>query len=423
MFIHVVRPGESLWQISSSYRVPVEEIADINELPNPDQLVPGQALVIPTEDVTHIVQPGESLWQIARMYSVPLEDLISVNNIQNAALIYPGTRLFIPRRPRTAIEVNGYIYMLGDQAGPIVRDVGEFLTYLSPFAYLIREDGSLQQIEDAPAVQAARDVGAIPMMSITNFTATARGENLASIVLNDPQIVQRLIDNIIGVMRQKGYRGLNIDFENVLPADREAYNRFLQNVVDRLHPLGYFVSTAVAPKISGEQSGLLYEAHDYAAHGRIVDFVILMTYEWGYRRGPPQAISPLNEIRRVLDYAVTQIPRDKIFMGFQIYARDWRIPHVPGQEAETFSNQEALARAVKYGAVIQYDPVAQAPFFRYTDEQGQGHEVWFEDARSAQAKFDLVKRYHLRGISYWALGYPYPQNWALLDDNFIIRKY
>lgn len=423
MFIHVVRPGESLWQISSSYRVPVEEIADINELPNPDQLVPGQALVIPTEDVTHIVQPGESLWQIARMYSVPLEDLISVNNIQNAALIYPGTRLFIPRRPRTAIEVNGYIYMLGDQAGPIVRDVGEFLTYLSPFAYLIREDGSLQQIEDAPAVQAARDVGAIPMMSITNFTATARGENLASIVLNDPQIVQRLIDNIIGVMRQKGYRGLNIDFENVLPADREAYNRFLQNVVDRLHPLGYFVSTAVAPKISGEQSGLLYEAHDYAAHGRIVDFVILMTYEWGYRRGPPQAISPLNEIRRVLDYAVTQIPRDKIFMGFQIYARDWRIPHVPGQEAETFSNQEALARAVKYGAVIQYDPVAQAPFFRYTDEQGQGHEVWFEDARSAQAKFDLVKRYNLRGISYWALGYPYPQNWALLDDNFIIKKY
>lgn len=423
MFIHVVRPGESLWQISSSYRVPVEEIADINELPNPDQLVPGQALVIPTEDVTHIVQPGESLWQIARMYSVPLEDLISVNNIQNAALIYPGTRLFIPRRPRTAIEVNGYIYMLGDQAGPIVRDVGEFLTYLSPFAYLIREDGSLQQIEDAPAVQAARDVGAIPMMSITNFTATARGENLASIVLNDPQIVQRLIDNIIGVMRQKGYRGLNIDFENVLPADREAYNRFLQNVVDRLHPLGYFVSTAVAPKISGEQSGLLYEAHDYAAHGGIVDFVILMTYEWGYRRGPPQAISPLNEIRRVLDYAVTQIPRDKIFMGFQIYARDWRIPHVPGQEAETFSNQEALARAVKYGAVIQYDPVAQAPFFRYTDEQGQGHEVWFEDARSAQAKFDLVKRYNLRGISYWALGYPYPQNWALLDDNFIIKKY
>jgi hypothetical protein len=50
------------------------------------------------------------------------------------------------------------------------------------------------------------------------------------------------------------------------------------------------------------------------------------------------------------------------------------------------------------------------------------NEVWFEDARSAQAKFDTVKEYNLRGISYWALGYPFPQNWVLLEDNFIVQK-
>jgi spore germination protein len=50
------------------------------------------------------------------------------------------------------------------------------------------------------------------------------------------------------------------------------------------------------------------------------------------------------------------------------------------------------------------------------------HEVWFEDARSAQAKFDTVKSYNLIGISYWALGYPFPQNWVLLEDNFTIKK-
>jgi spore germination protein len=167
---------------------------------------------------------------------------------------------------------------------------------------------------------------------------------------------------------------------------------------------------------------LLYEAHDYPAHGRIVDFVVLMTYEWGWRKGPPTAISPINAIKRVLDYAITVIPRNKIFMGFQIYARDWLLPFVQGQEAETFSEQEAINRAIKYNAVIQYDDVAQSPFFRYTDEQGRAHEVWFEDARSAQAKFDTVKSYSLGGISYWALGYPFPQNWTLLEDNFNIRK-
>ncbi|NLC68114.1 MAG: LysM peptidoglycan-binding domain-containing protein [Clostridiaceae bacterium] len=469
MHIHVVRAGESLWQIANLYGVSITSIARINGLTDLGRIVPGLALVIPTEDIyytvqpgdtlwtiaqrfgttvgfimqnnqiadpnsiypgmviyipaiRHQVRPGESLWAIAQRYGVSLQSLIQANNIVNPNVIYPGTVLVIPRRQRPVIEVNGYIYFLGQQAVPIINEVGRLLTYLSPFAYLIREDGSLQSIDDSPAIQAGRAQNAIPMMSVNNFTSTSAGQNLASVVLNSTQISNTLIDNILGVMRDKGYRGLNVDFENVLPADREAYNRFLQLVVDRLHPEGYFVSTALAPKVSATQTGLLYEAHDYPAHGRIVDFVILMTYEWGYRKGSPQAISPLNQIRRVLDYAVSVIPRNKIFFGFQIYGRDWLIPFVEGQEAETIGVQEAVNRAIRYGAAIQYDTVSQSPFFRYTDERGRAHEVWFEDARSAQARFDTVKEYNLRGISYWALGYPFPQNWVLLEDNFIIRK-
>lgn len=469
MHIHVVNAGETLWKIANYYGVSVASIAKINGLPDPNKIIIGLALVIPTEDVYHIVQlgqtlwsiaqqygttiefilqnnqitnpnniypgmviyipafrhrvqPGETLWLIAQRYGVSLQNLIKVNNITNPNLIYPGTVLVIPRKQRPVIEVNGYIYILGQEAVPIVRDVGKHLTYLSPFAYLIREDGSLQGIDDSPAIQAGRAENLIPMMSITNFTATSAGQNLASVVLNSTQIINKLLENILSVMGDKGYAGLNVDFENVLPTDREAYNRFLQLTVDRLHREGYFVSTAVAPKVSAAQPGTLYEAHDYPAHGRIVDFVILMTYEWGYRKGPPQAISPLNQIRRVLDYAVSVIPRNKIFFGFQIYARDWLLPFVPGQEAETFSVQEAILRAIRYGATIQYDMVTQSPFYRYVDTQGSAHEVWFEDARSAQAKFDTVKEYKLRGISYWALGYPFPQNWVLLEDNFIVQK-
>jgi spore germination protein len=223
-------------------------------------------------------------------------------------------------------------------------------------------------------------------------------------------------------MKDKGYRGLNIDFESVRPGDRDFYNRFLQRAVDRLHPEGYFVSSSLAPKTNANQKGPLVEAHDYPVHGRLLDFVVLMTYEWGYRKGPPQAISPINEIKRVLDYAVTVIPTNKIFIGFQIYARDWLIPHEEGQEAETFDMQEAIRRAVQYNAEIKYDETAQSPYYRYKDNQGRTHEVWFEDARSAKAKFDLVKIYRSRGLSYWVLGYPFPQNWELLGDTFIVRK-
>lgn len=422
MFIHVVKAKETLWQIANNYGVSMKAIVDVNGLANPNQLVIGQALVLPSEDIFHTVKPGESLWRISQIYGVSVQNLIKVNNIININLVYPGTILVIPHKPRPVINVNGYIYYFGEDAVPIVKKDGKYLTYLSPFAYLIKENGVLQSINDIPAIQAAKAERVIPMMSITNFTATTKGENLAHIVLNSPQVVESLLANIIKTMKEKGYLGINIDFENVLATDREAYNRFLKRAVTRLHSEGFFVSTALAPKVSGEQSGLLYEAHDYEAHGRIADFVILMTYEWGWRKGPPQAISPLNQIKRVLDYAITVIPREKIYFGFQIYARDWLLPHIAGQEAETFSAQEAILRAVRYGAVIKYDLVTQSPFYRYIDEKGRTHEVWFEDARSAQAKFDVVKNYNLKGISYWVLGYPFPQNWALLEDNFTIRK-
>lgn len=469
MLIYVVKPGDTLSQIAVYYRVSAADIIAVNGLPNPNQLLNGQSLIIPTEDIFHIVIPGETLWriaqaygttiqnivlankianpnniypglllyipaprhtirygetlwQIAQRYGVSLPTLLKVNTIENPNIVYPGTVLVIPRKPRPLIDVNGYIYLLGEAAIPIVNEVGEHLTYLSPFAYLIREDGSLQPIRDDEAITTAYAKRVVPMMAITNFTVTTKGENLAHLVLSNPVTVDNLLENIVRIMKEKRYQGLNIDYENVLPEDRELYNQFLQKAVDRLHSEGFFVSTALAPKVSAQQAGLLYEAHDYEAHGRIADFVILMTYEWGWRKGPPQAISPLNQIKRVLDYAVTVIPRDKIFFGFQIYARDWLLPHITGQEAETFSTQEAILRAVKYNATIQYDTIAASPFYRYTDEQGRMHEVWFEDARSAQAKFDTVKSYNLAGISYWALGYPYPQNWTLLEDNFTIRK-
>ncbi|WP_066391650.1 LysM peptidoglycan-binding domain-containing protein [Neobacillus mesonae] len=468
MIIHVVSSGETLWQIANRYAVSMNSIIKTNELADPNQLVVGQALVIPKPGTVHTVKYGETLWSIAQQYGVTIQSIIQASQLTNPNLIYPGTTLFIPPithtvqsgemlwqiasrygttvqaiinendikdpnviypglvltipRGKPTIEVNAYTYQTSDAAVQSLNEIGHLLTYFAPFAYLIAEDGSLSPVKDEAMIPAALSQHVVPMMSVTNFTSTHAGSNVAHTILSTPEIREKILTNILQVMDSKGYKGLNIDFENVLPADRELYNQFVQLAVDRLHPKGYFVSTALAPKVGATQAGLLYEAHDYEAHGRIADFVVLMTYEWGYRLGPPQAISPIDQMRRVVEYAISVMPANKIFLGFQIYARDWKIPHVKGQEAETFSPQEAIRRAIKYGATIQYDTTAQSPFFRYVDEKGQGHEVWFEDARSAQAKFNMVKDYNLRGVSYWALGYPYPQNWALLKDNFNIKK-
>lgn len=390
MQIHVTHPGETLWLIAQRYGVTVTQIVTANKLENPNRLVPGMALVVPTASGIHIVQPGENLSEIAQRYGTTIQAITQANQLQDPDMIAVGMRLTIPVQ-KPVIDVNAYTINTGETGAREIQEVGQYLTYWMPFAYSIQEDGGLTPVDDTTMLQAAAAEKIVPVLCITNFSSTETGSQLAHNILASTDIQDQLLTNIIKVMKEKGYRGINVDFENVLPADRENYNQFLQRAVDRLHPEGYFVSSALAPKVSSEQQGLLYEAHDYEAQGKIVDFVVLMTYEWGYRFGPPQAISPLNEIKRVLDYAVTVIPRDKIFFGFQIYARDWLLPHVQGQEAETFSQQEAIRRAIQYGAVIQYDPIAQSPFYRYTDAQGRQHEVWFEDARSAQAKFTMVK--------------------------------
>jgi len=93
-----------------------------------------------------------------------------------------------------------------------------------------------------------------------------------------------------------------------------------------------------------------------------------------------------------------------------------------GPFAEALGNQEAVIRAEQYGANIKYDYIAQSPFYNYMDANKAMHIVWFEDSRSMMAKFNLVNKYGLRGVSYWALGKPFPQNWPLLDSMFRVKK-
>lgn len=195
---------------------------------------------------------------------------------------------------------------------------------------------------------------------------------------------------------------------------RKAKERFSQE--------GWFLSIALAPKTSATQKGKWYEAHDYKAQGAIVDFVVIMTYEWGYSGGPARAVSPIGPVRDVLEYAITEMPSQKILMGQNLYGYDWTLPFKPGTTAKAVSPQQAIDLARTFNVNIQYDYTSQAPFFNYRDESGNEHEVWFEDARSIQAKFTLLKELNLRGMSYWKLGLAFPQNWLLLQDNFITVK-
>ena len=105
------------------------------------------------------------------------------------------------------------------------------------------------------------------------------------------------------------------------------------------------------------------KAHDYKAHGEIVDYTMIMTYEWGYSGGPAMAVSPIGSVRQVLEYALTEIPANKILMGQNLYGYDWTLPFVQGTTAKAVSPQRAIQIAAENNVAIEYDDKVTSSIF------------------------------------------------------------
>lgn len=406
----------------------MQSIVDANQIPEPDRLVVGQALVIPIEGKFYWVQPGDSLWSIGKRFGLNYLTLAQVNGIHPNQPLWVGMRLYILPLPKKNAEFNAYIEPRGTSVSESLLnqalEAGPYLTYLAIFSYEAKRDGTLKPPPIEGISEVAQETNTSLMMVVSNLENGAFSGELARDIFQSTAVQELLFDNIIAEAKRVGnYTDIHFDFEHLPGDQREAYNNFLKRAVERFHAEGLTVSTALAPKTTADQPGQWYEAHDYKAHGEIVDYVVLMTYEWGYSAGPPMAISPIKQVEEVLTYALTEIPANKIMMGQNLYGYDWTLPFVAGGEnAEVVSPQRAIELAKQNNAAIQYDVNAQAPYFKYVDSDGKLHEVWFEDARSIQAKFNLVKKLNILGVSYWKLGLPFPQNWLLIGENFNVVK-
>lgn len=238
MQIYVIKENDTLDSISSEQGADAAEVAFVNQIPYPYRLAIGQALLIP-------VNSSEA--------------------------------------EKRSVSVNGYAYPF--ISAWVLEQTLPYLTELSIFSYGFTAEGELlpPARDDAWMISLARSYGVLPVLTLTPLDAEGRfNNNLVTAVTNNMEAQENLIGQLIFTMEQDGFRGLNLDFEYILPQDRLPYVEFVRNVTASLSPLGYPVSVALAPKTSAEQEGLLYEGHDYRLLGEAADSVLLMTYEWGY---------------------------------------------------------------------------------------------------------------------------------------------
>lgn len=380
MEIYVVKQNDTVDKIAMEHGTRVESVIYNNQLVSPYRLAVGQALLLSSGSLQE-----EDNWP----------DLVS----------------------------GGYAYPF---ISPwVLEETMPYLSELMVFSYGFTIEGNLvfPTLDDTWMIEEAERFGTMATLTLTPLGEDGSFNNqLISELVNNRAAIQNLIRQLGRVMLEKGYRGLNLDFEYILSEDRVAYADFVRSVTGMMNLFGFHVSVTLAPKTSDDQPGVLYEGMDYALLGDAANSVLLMTYEWGYTYGPPMAVAPIEQVRRVVEYAITRIPHEKISLGIPNYGYDWALPFEKGvTRARTLGNIEAVGLALDQGRDIQFDPVARSPWFRYW-QYGIQHEVWFEDVRSYLEKFKLIKEFQLRGAGYWQLMQLFRANWLLMEEMFRIKK-
>lgn len=423
--IYTVQEGDTALSIARQFGISLQRLISDNSLSDSGQLAVGQALLILRPEIVHTFTRGDTLFSVAAAYGTSVMQLYRNNPFLIGADYIPeGTQITISfeTSPSYDAQVSGFAY------GYINRSILEaalpYLTYVIIFGYGYNEDSTIIEVNDSDIIEMSHEYGTAVFLSLTTINRDGTfGSGKIEKLLTDIDFQNIIIGKLIEVIQRKNAQGLDIDMEYIPPQFRAEFAAFVENASEQLNAAGLETHVDLAPKTSAEQRGTLYESHDYRLLGNAADLVFLMTYEWGYTYGPPMAVAPLPSVRRVLDYALTEIPADKIFLGIPNYGYNWKLPYERGVTAAvTLGNLTAVDLAIETGSEIIFDELSQSPYFYYTDSSGAARVVWFEDVRSLRGKFELVSEKSIRGCGYWNLMRPFPQNFLLLNSMFNIIK-
>ncbi|MDF2906249.1 MAG: Peptidoglycan-binding lysin domain protein [Herbinix sp.] len=425
MTIHVVQPGETIFSIAEFYQVPVDRLILENGILNSDNLVVGQTIVIVYPLVIYTIKEGDTLESIAEMHNVSLMHILRNNPyLSDREYIYPGETITISYETNKlgTIAIGGYVYSY--ISTEVLRKTLPFLTFLTVFNYRVNAEGDINNLDDQEIVNIAKEYGVIPMMLVSTLSEQGIGNREAAYnILNNPEIQDRMIDNIIKNIKEKGYLGLNQFFQFLTPETKNLVENFIIRMSTRLKSEGLRYTVTITPKTNIERTEVTYEIIDYSTISQYTDAMLFLSYDWGYSFGPPASVTPVNILREVISNIIEIVPPEKFVLGLPVIGYDWTLPYVPGYTiANAISPEAAILLAAEKGVEIQFNEISAAPYYFYYNIDGEFHIVWFKDARSIDTITRLVPEYGLQGISIWNNMFFFTQMWFVINNLYDILK-
>jgi spore germination protein len=424
MDIYIVQPGDTIYSIADRYGVNADKLVKDNGLPRPDLLIPGENIVITYPTQTYIVQEGDTIEQIAAINNITVNELLRNNPfLADTQFIYPGELLNISYERITNITTHGYGNTFIDRK-TLLKTL-PYLTFLTILNYRTAQNGEIIAYDDDTEIlQLAKEYSVIPLMLITTLTVQG-GEDLETTyeVLIDENIQNRLFDNILQIVKDKGYSGVNISAQYITSSNQALFYHYVSNLSSRLQSEGFLTTITVNPRIESSNNEITFEQIDYFQIANIVNTILFLQYKWGFNFGPPSPVSSVFNLNLFLDYALTQITADKIYISIPTLGYDWELPFAPGfSKASALTIESVMDLARSYKVLIEFDEVSHTPYFQYTSVDNIPHEVYFVNAMTINSLAQMSIAKGITGTGIWNIMNYFTQMWLVINSQYNIIK-
>lgn len=297
--------------------------------------------------------------------------------------------------------VLGYFYDPGNQGNAVsmLQHYLPFLTGIIPFWYTINAQGYINGQTNPTVLQLARQHNLWTFALVENMA----GQSVFGPLLNSRVASNRAIENMLTLVEDNGYDGVNLDWEGIAPSEQQAFTKFVAHLARVFHRHGYYVTLSLPAETGYQPQNSWTGAYNYPALAKSADLLMIMAYDQHWAGGSPGPIASPSWVKQVLNYTISAVPPRKVILGIPGYGYDWS---GSGAMALSYGQAQSLEQ--------QYTHKTGQNHFVYM-QNGTIHSVWFEDTQSLLSKIELVSGYEVRGIALWRLGIEDPKIWNFLQ--------